>query len=58
MHVEVEKDRAEADFIFDKVIEAVKAGESDPDRICSRVLLELHEISESRVAAVSGSGPT
>jgi hypothetical protein len=39
MRVQAEEDRA--DFIFDKVIEAVKEGESDPDRICSRVLLEL-----------------
>ena len=41
MHVELEEDRADADFIFDRVIEAVKAGECDPDRICSRVLSEF-----------------
>jgi hypothetical protein len=58
MHVQVEKDCAEGDFIFDKVIEAVKGGESDPDRICSRVLLELTDKSGSRAAAVRGSGPT
>jgi len=48
MRVEVEEDRVDADFIFDKVIEAVKGGESDPDHICSRVLLELTEKSGSR----------
>jgi hypothetical protein len=58
MRVEVEEDRAVADFIFDKVIEAVKGGESDPDRICRRVLLELTDESGSYVAAVRGSGPT
>jgi hypothetical protein len=41
MHIEVDQDRANADFILDKIIEAVKRGESDSDRICSRVLLEL-----------------
>jgi hypothetical protein len=59
MHVQVEKDRREADFIFDKVIEAVKAGESDPDRICSRVLRELTEKSGNRIAlAQRGLGET
>ena len=58
MRVEVEEDRAVADFIFDKVIEAVKGGESDPDRICRRVLLQLTDESGSDVAAVRGSGPT
>jgi hypothetical protein len=43
MHIEVEEDRIDADFIFDKVIEAVKGGESDPEHICSRVVLELTE---------------
>jgi hypothetical protein len=47
MHVEVDQDRANADFILDKIIEAVKRGESDSDRICSRVLLELAENPEA-----------
>src|ERR1700675_3896151 len=29
MHIEVDQDRANADFILDKIIEAVKRGESD-----------------------------
>jgi hypothetical protein len=42
MHVKLEENRADAALIFDRVIEAVKAGESDPDRICSRVLSDLN----------------
>ena len=36
-------DDAMTDLVATKIIELVKAGETDPDRLCSRVLIKLVE---------------
>jgi hypothetical protein len=54
LHLDCKPGEPLTDVIVEKIVEHARAGETDPERLCSQVLVELAEHPEGR-ANKSGS---